>query len=464
MFKLLYRKDLLIFFLFLFGAILNVIGYNSFAPVAVGLTFYIFCCLLLLLFKVKYRDDFHAFTITFFVCWLWAGVSVIYANYFNDPSQNLADAAYFFDLASSKSEIDFNIFDISSSLENAAAIIIWRIFYDFFELVGFNRGAYIGISVNISFIALTSVIGVKIVRIIFDDDADRIKRIINYFWLCPIFWYFASVHVRDAAVVFSISALTLIWVIYLKRSTKVNLVKIVVATIAAFLIFGLLRTEFIFVPAAMLASGIFAMMIGRSSKIAKIITVFVILLSISLVSIFSSVQTDLVEKIDNGKESYNELSMDEGGASSLGNQLIVSTPLPIRLIAGSIYLFIFPIPFWTGFQLTSASLLFKSFQVLYMYFIGPLFLFSVWQLLKDKTLRVVPIIFLLFLSIGFTFAVAYTSLETRHFSAFLLPILVVCVQTDVNNDEVRFVFFKLLKRFFAVIIIVHFAWLLIKIT
>ncbi len=48
----------------------------------------------------------------------------------------------------------------------------------------------------------------------------RIRRFIKIFWLCPIFWYFASVHIRDAVVLFSISLLCLVWIIYLKNSVR----------------------------------------------------------------------------------------------------------------------------------------------------------------------------------------------------------------------------------------------------
>jgi hypothetical protein len=173
-------------------------------------------------------------------------------------------------------------------------------------------------------------------------------------------------------------------------------------------------------------------------------------------------QDDFVEKMEDGNESYNALTLEESGDSSLGNQLIVSSPLPIRLVLGSAYLFVFPIPFWTGFQLVSVSLLFKSLHVLFMYGITPLFLLAFWQIIHDKLLRTVPILFLLFLSIGFTLAVAYTSLETRHFSAFLLPVLIVSMQPDLEEKHNELIYFKLLKWFLGIIITIHFAWILIK--
>lgn len=462
MIKSLKTKVRVSFLFFLFGLFLNVFGYESFAPFIVGFIFFGICCFLLLIFKCFGSNELGALMITFSVCWFWSGISAIYANYFNDPSQKLADAAYFYELASGTSSININVFDIGSSLENAAAILIWRIFYDFFESIGFDRDPYIGISVNISLIALTAVIGVTMVKKIFDNDYARIKRFINFFWICPVFWYFASVHVRDAAVLFSISLLSLIWVIYLKKPTKKNLIGVVIATIVSFLLFGLLRTEFIFVPFAMIITAIIAVLIGKASKVAKIVTVFVIFISILAGSLFSSVQTDLMEKIENGNESYNEITDLESGASSLGNQLIVSAPLPIRLVLGSAYLFVFPIPFWVGFQLVSVSNLFRSLQVLYMYAFTPLFILAVKQLIQESKLRSVPILFLLFLSIGFTLAVAYTSLENRHFSAFFLPLLVVSMLPDLKQEHDKFFYFKYFKWFLAIILIIHFAWILIK--
>lgn len=457
------RNGIISLTLFVIGSFLNFIAYSTLEPILVGLIFLLSCYFVLIITKFSGKYELQAFIITFSACWFWAGIAAIYANYFNDPGQNILDAANFYELASGKTNIEFNIFDLSSMMENAATIIIWETFYNFFEFLGFNKGPFIGISVNISFIAFTAVIGIRMVKYIFGfDDNIRIKRFIKIFWLCPVFWYFASVHIRDAVVLFSVSLLGLVWIVYLKDSTKINLIKLVIATIISFLVFGLLRTEFIFVPFAMILAGIVALLIGKAKKRVKLLIVSIIVFGLFLGSFFSSMQSDLIGDIESGNESYNALTLDESGDSSLGNKLIVSSAVPIRLILGSIYLFVFPIPFWGGFQLVSISHLFKSLNAIFMYGITPLFILAFWRIIYHKHKRTVPILFLLFLSIGFTLAIAYTSLETRHFASFLLPIMVISLLPDLEQKKDRLVYLRLLKWFIAIMIIIHFSWIIIK--
>lgn len=67
--------------------------------------------------------------------------------------------------------------------------------------------------------------------------------------------------------------------------------------------------------------------------------------------------------------------------------LIVSQPLPIRLVLGSVYLFVFPIPVWSGFQLESAYPLFKSLNAIYFYFLLPFLVISFRVLWRDAFSR-----------------------------------------------------------------------------
>ncbi len=122
-----------------------------------------------------------------------------------------------------------------------------------------------------------------------------------------------------------------------------------------------------------------------------------------------------------------------------GNKLIVSSILPVRLVLGSIYLFHFPdtVLVWysiifrcSSFQVSKCFIYVRNYAIIHFALDG-------WYLNIKKS-RTAPILFLLFLSIGFSLAVAYTSIETRHFAAFLLPILIVSLlpDLDVNNVSV----------------------------
>src|SRR6185436_14029906 len=96
------------------------------------------------------------------------------------------------------------------------------------------------------------------------------------------------------------------------------------------------------------------------------------------------------------QEGYSELSFEQGEEQSLGNKLIVNQAPPVRLVLGSAYLFVYPIPFWAGFKEASSYHKFKSLNVLFMYAITPLFALAVWRVVLLKKLRRASILFLLF--------------------------------------------------------------------
>jgi hypothetical protein len=143
--------------------------------------------------------------------------------------------------------------------------------------------------------------------------------------------------------------------------------------------------------------------------------------------------------------------------------LIVNQSLPIRLVLGSIYLFVFPIPFWGGFQLESVQAFFKSANVVFFYFVLPLLAISLLKLVRHKRSRSVSVLFLLFLSLGFTVAIAGTSLETRHFGAFLIPIFVIATMPDLRADNERLQYKQYLFVILSGVIVVHLAWVILKV-
>ncbi|MCH7535820.1 MAG: hypothetical protein IH948_08790 [Bacteroidetes bacterium] len=143
--------------------------------------------------------------------------------------------------------------------------------------------------------------------------------------------------------------------------------------------------------------------------------------------------------------------------------LIVNQPMPIRLPLGSVYLFVFPIPFWSGFQFESAYQLFKSFNVIYFYFVIPLLILAFRRLWKDKSSGSPAMLFMAFVTIGFTLAVAGTSLETRHLGAFFAPVFVLALSPDMRLNIVRQNYRQLLYAFLGSVCLVHYLWLVIKV-
>lgn len=408
------------------------------------------------------------------------------------------DANHFFSLSSDANTFNLSLSEIIHVTEGAGAIIIWNYLYEFFSLLGFEKGPYIGIILNITLIALAAVVGIKVLKILYGNDESRMMRFTLFFGLCGTFWLFASLHVRDSFILFAMTLFLYCWVRYLAQFNVMNLVLLFLATFVSFEIFGYLRYEFALIPFALLAAGAVAVLgeslcnkgSGLLSAMANTLSLIIVVsfaYFLSKVGFLSSfeyipkanalpvmgsshpiVSTILdtlnvvVDPLFSGNEQYMGDSREESGGVSLGFQMIVNQALPIRLILGSAYLYIFPIPFWMGFQVESSYDLFKSLHVLYMYVITPLFMLAMARIFFSKELQTKPILFLLFTLLGFTLSVSYTSLETRHLGPFLPALILLAMIPDLTVDRDRLLYRNTFAVFLCFIATVHVAWAILK--
>lgn len=122
---------------------------------------------------------------------------------------------------------------------------------------------------------------------------------------------------------------------------------------------------------------------------------------------------------------------------SLGLRLVLNQPLLVRVPAGVIYLFVFPIPMWSGFANTSAYHWFKSMNVVLLYFVLPALVLAGKTLWSDASQRSAQAMFLVFVTLGMSMAIAATSLETRHWGAFLVPMFLLCLVPDLAQPKLR---------------------------
>lgn len=448
---------------FSLGALINSFSYLSFAPVIVAAMFYAATYALLILTPLGGAAEQRMFSRVFSVGFLMAGIAAVYANQFQDAGQLFSDPGGFFDMAAGQSA-GMSLIEIQIIHEGALGIVLWRAVYDFFAGLGFEKARYIGITVNVTVVALTGVIGIKFVRQIFGNDDYRFKRLTLLVAACGIFWLFAGIHMRDSAVLLAVTALAYAWIYFLtKPDLSVRLILIVTWSLLAAALFGFLRGEFIFVPFAMAAAAIAALLLGRVERGRRwVVYVLMIVGSVIVALLAMTFANDIALIMDRGQTGYAELAAEQHAADSLGMALIVNQPTPIRLVLGSIYLFVFPIPFWSGFQLESAYNLFKSANVIYFYFVLPLLFIALRQLKRNKAMRTPALLFLVFLSLGFTLAIASTSMETRHFGAFFLPILLIATLPDLRVPIVWQHYKSFVYIILAGVFLVHLAWIVLK--
>lgn len=449
--------------LFSLGALINAASYLSLAPVIAALIFFVSSQMLLLITSIGGAAERRIFNRVFAVGFVMAGIAAFYANQLKDASQLFSDAGSFFEMASTDIHNHLSLVELQVLSEGALAIKLWGAIYDFFAVLGFPRERYVGTTVNVTAVAFSAVVALKIVRLVYGHDSVRFKLLTTLFSCCGLFWLFAGIHMRDSIVLLSITLLTYGWLHFLSMpDLGLRLLQILALSLLCGLFMGFLRGEFVFVPIAMAMAGTAALMLGRKNRRGRLIPYVLVLIGM-LISVGSlATFGEAIELVlFGGRESYSDLAA-QAGADSLGMALIVNQVMPIRLLLGSIYLFVFPIPFWSGFQLESVYSLFKSLNVIFFYFVLPLLILSLIQVWRNKNERTPAIMFLLFLSVGFTLAIAGTSLETRHFGAFLVPIFVLLLLPDLRLAKVRNNYKQILQIMLAGVAVVHLTWAILK--
>ena len=154
---------------------------------------------------------------------------------------------------------------------------------------------------------------------------------------------------------------------------------------------------------------------------------------------------------------YSDLTSSESATGSMG-LMILNAPLYIRIPIGVIYLFLFPIPFWVGFQLESAYALYKSLNLIFMYAFLPLLILTSYRILSNKNLRNTKLIFLLTFCSLACVGIAITSMETRHLSNFFVLLMVISLAINYSSIKDRSSYKKLLVSFLFVIFLIHISW------
>jgi hypothetical protein len=442
------------------GCNLNFFSYISFLPIIVSFIFFMAGLGILRFSRLSGFFEYCIFTRVFAVGLVASGISAFYRIYF---SSSPGDEKDFFELSSGASNI-LTLENLQALSEGSLAIFLWRAVYIFFSDIGFPREQYLGIMVNVTAVSLSSVYALKMTQHVFGYDPYRFKRLILLFSCCGLFWLFAGIHLRDSVVLLAVTALAHIWLRFLvKPDFGFRLLGLIGSNILAGIFLGFLRTEFVYVPIAMtLAASVAIMISNKVNRNRFIIYAFILIGMILSGWLLMTFGNEIQRSLTHGFENYNTHSVETNASNSLGVALIINQPLPIRLVLGFVYLFVFPIPFWSGFQLESAYHLFKSLNAIFFYFLIPMLIMTLRQLWKYNTQRTRSVLFLLFLSLGFTLAIAGTSMETRHFGAFLAPIFILALTPDFRKRVVWKTYKQLLLILLSGVFFVHLLWLLLK--
>ncbi len=457
------RIDSIDICLLLIGAVINTASYLSIEPTLIAVWVYALAYVTLSATAIGGSPEWRMFSRVYAVCFLMAGVAAVYTNQLSPEGQLTSDAAFFFKLATSDAE-GLSIVEIERLSEGAVAIWIWRAVYDFCDYIGVEKLRYVGVCFNTTVVSMSGVVGIKMARLIFGEDAYRFQQLTLLLASCGLIWLLSALHLRDGLVLLIVTVTTYVWLWFVIKPSLRRLILVAFISLSFASILLYLRREFAFVPFALMMAAAASIsvksLINRRQRASTmIISSLAAVIAIGLLFNFAE---SLFLAMRAGADSYSTVSR-ETGAGGLGYHVVVNQPLPIKIFMGSLYLFIFPVPVWAGLQLDSAYHLFKSLNAPFFYALLPLLAIATRHITLGVTARSNEALFIFFVSVGFVASVAVTSLETRHLAAFLMPILILALFPDFRNPAIRASYKNLLGAAISLIFLIHLAWAWLKI-
>lgn len=430
---------------------------NSVLPFYLMLCYLIVGNLLIVFFNKVQSDEIRIFNFSFSTSILFYFFSLIFLIYFGDEGQLDSDALNFFNLSSKFEE--FNLLALRIITEGSLAVVIWRKIYDLLNLIGYAKEFYVGIFFNIFLNSISSVLILKISKMVNDMNVKKVNNLIFFFSFSGLLILFSTLHVRDVFIFFFFNLMVYLF-LYFRINFKVFFIPLsIILSLIFGIIFFYLRTEYLALPILVFISFLFEKIILNFKNYQnKIIPLFSFIF-FGILSILLIINTQIFELLKSGYNSYmlvNENVQSLNNSESLATILILNQPLIIRYFLGFIYFIFSPVPFWSGLFSGSFYLFLKSLNVIMMYFLVPAFYLQ----LSSKSFYIKNRLALLIIFfVGYS-SIILTSLELRHLGTFLGLFFVFVSSYDFKSGIIPYI--KTLKFVILSVMLVHFLWVALK--
>lgn len=431
---------------------------NSVLPFYLMLFYLILGNILLLSFNKLKSDEIKIFNISFSLGIFFLFISFFFLIILNDDNQYDNDALNFFNLSTKFKE--FDLLTLRIFTEGSIAVVTWRYIYDFFYFFGFQKEFYVGIFFNVFLFSISSIFVLKISKLVNKMNEIKINKLIFYYSFSGLILLFATSHIRDIFIFFFFYLMIYYFLIIKKKHNIFFLPFSIFISIFFGLIFFYLRTEYFALPILVLFSFLMEknilIFINSQNKIFPILKIlFVVLLGLIVI-----INTQIFDFLVSGYNGYMLANNDKqslNDSQSLATILIVNQPIIIRYLFGSVYFIFSPIPFWLGLFSGSYFLFLKSFHVIMMYILVPVFYL---QLRTKDFYSTNRLGLLIIFFVGYS-SIILTSLELRHLGTFIGLLFIFISDFDFKlfkNSYVRY-----LKILLLFITIIHLLWIIIKI-
>lgn len=445
----------------LLGALLIVLINQIVAPL-LFLTFYVVLGLTLCRYLGKHEH--RAFGLSFALGVLVAGLSQIYAQVMFGRFQTSYDAILFYVIST---ELSWDtLTDIKKNTVGSLAVFVWNRLYMLNRTLGFEDAPWVGILFNNFLVGLSAGLTIRTARYVFGSDARRLTLLGSLFATCGMFWLFGAVHIRDSFTLFTHTLLLYGFVraLALPQMSNGMWLSIILVSVTSANLF--LRDQGVFLIAVFCVLGLVSWTRDKKSSSIKTFIMWVV----GFIAIFVFIDTVVLyqefvwRKIISVLTFYKE--MEALSKSGLRYSWVVDQPLLIRLLTGSVYMHIYPIPLWAYFSpLFGEYTWIKGYHGLYFAALTPFGIAGIYTALKQaikRELGAAPLCFLALFTMSTLFSVVLTSLETRHLGQFLPAFLILSVLPDRRDPRIRSQLKRCCVIWYSAVVGVHVLYIVVK--
>lgn len=422
------------------------------------------CGLGLTLSRILGKEARRTFHLSFALCILVTGLSQLYAQVVFGQIQTTPDALRYYNLATETSEGESLVY-LERVVNAPLVVLVWDYLYNFAAKFGVGNAPWIGTLFNSFLVGFSGSMTVQAGRYIFGQDAVRLRFLGSLFAGCGIFWLFGALHMRDGFTLFlnCLFLYSFVRALALPRIYNFLLVGITVFLMTWAMIY--IRIDHLPMIPLLCMLGMVSWTRRRFGGARLFVLILVgLIFTVVLLNVLAPYFWLASQYVIGGYESYKVAS--ELAGKGLGYTAIVGQPLPVRLLTGSIYLHIFPIPLWAYFTTTLGEYHWiKGYQGFFLVAIVPFGLVGIYTALKQAIRggpNAPPLCFLTLFTISTTLAVVATSLETRHHGQFFPAFLMLSALPNYRSSRTHSQLKLCCVIWYGAVVAIHLLWVVLK--
>jgi len=416
----------------------------------------------LLFFPKYFEDNLAIFLKVFGIMLVVITLAQTYMySVFDYPIQAVSDMNQLF--KASRGDIGQFTIAFGQRMDSPFPVVAWQLLYNFAHALDVPMTPILGVTMNAMIISWAGVLLYRLGIMVFGK-----RRSVTLIWLyvsSGLIWLFAGTFLRDSFAL--LLNLGFVYCSVVLFSNEQSIPKRILALImmGMFYYFSYYtRAESIFFLAAWV--GFYVFFISLKNLRFLIVTLIVgAVAALAFISIFNIQELVLQYAISIARRQ--EFVNSANDAQGLGTAIVLSQPLPIRIILGTFLLHINPIPLWVGFDTTRGIYQWlKSLGGIHLALISPTFIMGMWVCFKNNSSFSPSALAIIRANVLFTifsaFVIASTSMELRHYAIFLPQLLILSLLADYQDASVRRTMYYMYLFWVIVVINAHFMWTYLK--